>query len=108
MKPIKMKMKDMDSVLEYATENPSIIHHQTYKMLESVFKVKKKPTSINLLVIELTDDEDLDEAILNVEAFEWEIALEMGLKFFEKKEEYEMCSKVKGLLDKIKNEKKYY
>ena len=103
MKPIKMKMKDMDSVLEYTTDNPSIIHHQTYKMLEWVYQKKKKPTSIELLIIELTDDEDLDEAILNVEAFEWELALELGLKFFEEQEEYEMCAKVNKLLTTIKN-----
>ena len=46
MKPIKMKMRDMDSVLEYTTENPSIIHHQTYKMLDWIYK-KKKITNIN-------------------------------------------------------------
>ncbi len=69
-----MKMRDMDSVLEYTTENPSIIHHQTYKMLDWIYKKKKKPTSINLIVVELTDDDELDEAILNVEAFEWELA----------------------------------
>lgn len=103
MKPIKMKMRDMDSVLEYTTENPSVIHHQTYKMLEWVYKKKKKPTSIELLIIELTDDEDLDEAVLNVEAFEWELALELGLKFFEEQEEYEMCIKVNELLTTIKN-----
>lgn len=103
MKPIKMKMKDMDSVLEYTTDNPSVIHHQTYKMLDWVYKKKKQPTSIELLIIELTDDDDLDEAILNVEAFEWELALEMGLKFFEKTEEYEMCAKVNKLLTTIKN-----
>jgi hypothetical protein len=103
MKPIKMKMRDMDSVLEYTTENPSIIHHQTYKMLDWIYKKKKKPTSIELLVIELTDDEELDEAILNVEAFEWELALELGLKFFEEQEEYEMCTKVNKLLTTIKN-----
>jgi hypothetical protein len=103
MKPIKMKMKDMDSVLEYTTENPSIIHHQTYKMLDWIYKKKKKPTSINLIVVELTDDDELDEAILNVEAFEWELALELGLKFFEEQEEYEMCAKVNELLTTIKN-----
>ena len=54
-------------------------------------------------VLELTDDEELDEAVLNVEAFEWELALEMGLKFFEKEEEYEMCAKVNKLLTTIKN-----
>lgn len=103
MKPIKLKMKDMDSVLEYTTENPAVIHHQTYKMLDWIYSKKKKPTTIELLVIELTDDEDLDEAILNVEDWEWETALKMGLKFFEEQEEYEMCSKVNKLLTTIKN-----
>jgi len=103
MKPIKMKMKNMDSVLEYTTENPSIIHHQTYKMLDWVYNKKKQPTSINLIIVELTEDEELDEAVLNVEAFEWELALELGLKFFEEQEEYEMCEKVNELLTKIKN-----
>jgi hypothetical protein len=103
MKPIKMKMRDMDSVLEYTTENPSIIHHQTYKMLDWIYKKKKKPTSIELIIVELTDDDELDEAILNVEAFEWELALELGLKFFEEQEEYEMCTKVNKLLTTIKN-----
>lgn len=102
MKSIKMKMKDMDSVLEYTTCNPSIIHYQTYNMLEWIYKKKKKPTSINLIEVELTDDEDLDEAILTVEAFEWELALELGLKFFEEQEEYEMCIKVNKLLTTIK------
>jgi hypothetical protein len=103
MKPIKMKMRDMDFVLEYTTENPSIIHHQTYKMLDWIYKKKKKPTSIELIIVELTDDDELDEAILNVEAFEWELALELGLKFFEEQEEYEMCTKVNKLLTTIKN-----
>jgi hypothetical protein len=102
MKPIKLKMKDMDSVLEYTTDNPAVIHHQTYKMLNWVYSKKKKPVSIELLVIELTDDEELDEAVLNVEAFEWELALKMGLKFFEEQEEYEMCAKVNKLLTTIK------
>ena len=93
----------MDSVLEYTTENPSIIHHQTYKMLDWVYNKKKQPTSINLIIVELTEDEELDEAVLNVEAFEWELALELGLKFFEEQEEYEMCEKVNELLTKIKN-----
>ena len=106
MKPIKMKMLDMDTVLEYTTNNPSIIHKQTFEMLNSVFSKTKKPNSINLFVIELTDDEDLDEAVLNVEEGEWELALEVGLKFFEEKEEYEMCAQINGLLIKIKNSKK--
>jgi hypothetical protein len=72
-------------------------------MLNWVYKKKKKPTSIELLVIELTNDEDLDEAILNVEDWEWELALELGLKFFEEQEEYEMCAKVNELLITIKN-----
>jgi hypothetical protein len=103
MKPIKLRMKDMDSVLEYTTNNPSVIHTQTFNMLNWVYKKKKKPTSIELLVIELTNDEDLDEAILNVEDWEWELALELGLKFFEEQEEYEMCAKVNELLITIKN-----
>jgi hypothetical protein len=72
-------------------------------MLDWVYSKKKKPTTIELLIIELTDDEDLDEAVLNVEAFEWVLALELGLKFFEEQEEYEMCAKVNKLLTTIKN-----
>jgi len=93
----------MDSVLEYTTDNPAVIHHQTYKMLDWIYKKKKKPTSFELFVIELTNDDELDEAILNVEDFEWELALELGLKFFEEQEEYEMCAKINELLIKIKN-----
>ena len=104
MKVIKMTMRDMDEVLEYTIKNPKAIHNQTFEMIKFAHSSNKKLKSISLFKFKLTDDEDLDGAILNVEKHEWELALELGLKFYEDVEEYEMCTKVNELLNKIKNQ----
>ena len=97
-------MRDMEEVLEYTIEHPEVIHNQTFGMLNAVYSKKKIPKVISIFIIRLTDDDELDEATLTVESHEWVMALEMGLKFYEEREEYEMCSKVKELLNKIKNQ----
>lgn len=106
MKPLKLKLTNMDSVIEYSITHKDVIYNQTFKMLRHAWNKSKSFSSVSLLVIDLEDDEDLDEAILTVEDDEWIKALEMSLEFFENKEEYEMCSKVNKLLQTIKKELK--
>jgi hypothetical protein len=56
---------------------------------------------VDLFIITLTNDEEMDEVILTVNKDEWAPALEMGLVYFEEVEDYEMCIKVKKLLETI-------
>jgi len=103
MKAKKLKMRDMDSVLEYTENNPKILHDQTYNMLSKAWNKSNKISMVTLFAIELTHDEDLDQAILTIDEHEWEKALELGLKYYESIEDYEQCSKVNNLLISIKN-----
>ena len=56
---------------------------------------------VDLFIITLTDDEEMDEVVLTVNEDEWAPALEMGLVYFEEVEDYEMCTKIKKLLETI-------
>jgi hypothetical protein len=101
MKTKKLKLKDTDALIEYTESHPEVIHIQTYEMLNHLWKKSKKISMVDLFIITLTDDEEMDEVILTVNEDEWEPALEMGLVYFEEVEDYEMCIKVKKLLETI-------
>jgi hypothetical protein len=71
-------------------------------MLNQEWNKSKKFSVVDLFVVKLTDDEEMEEVILTVQEYEWEDALELGLKHFESTENYEMCSKILKLLETIK------
>ena len=102
MKTQKLILKDTDDLIDFTENNPDIIYTQTYEMLNHSWKKNKKISLVDLFIITLTDDEEMDEVILTVNEDEWEPALEMGLVYFEEIEDYEMCAKVKKLLETIK------
>ena len=96
-----MILKDLDALIEFSTNEPEQIHNQTYKMLKQEWNKNKKFSVVDLFVVELTDDEEMEEVILTVNEDEWAPALEMGLVYFEEVEDYEMCIKIKKLLETI-------
>lgn len=102
MKSKKMTLRDLDELIEFSENEPEQIHNQTYKMLNQEWNKNKKFSIVDLFVVELTDDEEMEEVILTVQEDEWEQALELGLEYFESIENYEMCAKVKKLLETIK------
>jgi hypothetical protein len=102
MKAKKMILKDLEELIDFSENEPEQIHLQTYKMLNQEWNKNKKFSIVDLFVIELTDDEEMEEVILTVQEDEWERALELGLTHFELVENYEMCAKVKKLLETIK------
>ena len=97
-----MILKDLNALIEFSENEPEQIHLQTYKMLNQEWNKNKKFSIVDLFVVKLTDDEEMEEVILTVQEDEWERALELGLTHFESAENYEMCSKVKKLLETIK------
>jgi len=101
MKTKKLTLKDTDALIEYTESHPEVIHIQTYEMLNHLWKKSKKISMVDLFIVTLTDDEEMDEVILTVNEDEWEPALEMGLVYFEEVEDYEMCIKIKKLLETI-------
>ncbi len=101
MKTKKLTLKDTDALIEYTESHPEVIHIQTYEMLNHLWKKSKKISMVDLFIVTLTDDEEMDEVILTVNEDEWEPALEMGLVYFEEVEDYEMCIKVKKLLETL-------
>ena len=102
MKAKKMILKDLEELIDFSENEPEQIHLQTYKMLNQEWNKNKKFSIVDLFVVELTDDEEMEEVILTVQEDEWERALELGLTHFELVENYEMCAKVKKLLETIK------
>ena len=101
MKTKKLTLRDTDELIDFTENNPEVIHIQTYEMLNHLWKKSKKISMVDLFIVTLTDDEEIEEVILTVNEDEWEPALEMGLVQFEEVEDYEMCSKVKKLLETI-------
>lgn len=101
MKAKKLTLRDTDALVEYTETHPEVIHIQTYEMLNQSWKKNKKISMIDLFIVTLTDDEEIEEIILTVNEDEWEPALEMGLVYFEEVEDYEMCSKIKKLLETL-------
>ena len=101
MKAKKMTLKDLDALIDFSENEPDQIHNQTYKMLNQEWNKNKKFSIVDLFVVELTDDDEMEEVILTVQEHEWERALELGLEHFESVENYEMCAKVKKLLETI-------
>ena len=101
MKTKKLTLKDTDALIEYTESPPEVIHIQTYEMLNHLWKKNKKISMVDLFIVTLTEDEEMDEVILTVNEDEWEPALEMGLVYFEEVEDYEMCIKVKKLLETL-------
>jgi hypothetical protein len=102
MKIKTMSLKDLDDLIRFTERNPEVIHIQTYKMLNQEWKKSKMFSLVDLFIIELTNDPELNEVILTVQPNEWDKALQLGLKYFEIVENYEMCSKVHKLLETIK------
>jgi hypothetical protein len=101
MKTKKLTLRDTDALVEYTESHPEVIHIQTYEMLNHLWKKNKKISMVDLFIVTLTEDEEMDEVILTVNEDEWEPALEMGLVYFEEIEDYEMCIKVKKLLETL-------
>jgi len=101
MKTKKLTLKDTDELINFTENNPEVIYTQTYEMLNQSWKKNKEISLVDLFIITLTDDEEMDEVILTVNEDEWEPALEMGLVYFEEVENYEMCIKIKKLLETI-------
>ena len=101
MKAKKLTLRDTDELVEYTETHPEVIHIQTYEILNHSWKKNKKISMVDLFIVTLTEDEEMDEVILTVNEDEWEPALEMGLVYFEEIEDYEMCIKVKKLLETL-------
>lgn len=101
MKIKKLILKDIETLIEYTETHRDIVHTQTYERLNFVWKQDKKISLVDLFKVTLTDDEEINEVILTVHEDEWEHALEMGLVYFEEVEDYEMCIKIKKLLETI-------
>jgi hypothetical protein len=101
MKTKNLTLKDTDELIEFTENNPDVIYIQTYNMLNHSWKKNKKISMVDLFIVTLTNDEEMDEVILTVNEDEWEPALEMGLVYFEEVEDYEMCIKIKKLLETI-------
>ena len=102
MKAKKLTLRDTDELVEYTESHPEVIHIQTYEMLNHLWKKNKKISMVDLFIITLTDEEEIEEVVLTVNEDEWEEALEIGLVYFEEVEDYEMCSKIKKLLETLK------
>lgn len=101
MKAKKLILKDTDELIDFTENNPDIMYVQTYEILNYSWKKNKKISLVDLFIITLTGDEKMDEVILTVNEDEWSPALEMGLVYFEEVENYEMCIKIKKLLETI-------
>ena len=101
MKAKKLTLKNTDELVEYTESHPEVIHIQTYEMLNHLWKKNKKISMVDLFIITLTDEEEIEEVVLTVNEDEWEEALEIGLVYFEEVEDYEMCSKIKKLLETL-------
>lgn len=101
MKAKKLTLKDTDELIDFTENNPDIMYVQTYEILNYSWKKNKKISLVDLFIITLTGDEEMDEVILTVNEDEWSPALEMGLVYFEEVENYEMCIKIKKLLETI-------
>lgn len=101
MKAKKLTLRDTDALVEYTEAHPEVIHIQTYEMLNHLWKKNKKISMVDLFIVTLTDEEEIEEVVLTVNEDEWEEALEIGLVYFEEVEDYEMCVKVKKLLETI-------
>ena len=102
MKAQKLTLRDTDALVEYTEAHPEVIHIQTYEMLNHLWKKNKKISMVDLFIVTLTDEEEIEEVVLTVNEDEWEEALEIGLVYFEEVEDYEMCSKIKKLLETLK------
>jgi hypothetical protein len=101
MKAKKLTLRDTDALVEYTEAHPEVIHIQTYEMLNHLWKKNKKISMVDLFIVTLTDEEEIEEVVLTVNEDEWEEALEIGLVYFEEVEDYEMCSKIKKLLETL-------
>lgn len=102
MKSKEITLLDIDELNKYTSSNSNIIYIHTYKMMNYMWNKTKSFSNIDLFIITLTDDNDVDEAILTLSNNEWIQALSLILLHFEKEENYEMCDKVNKLLNKIK------
>jgi len=102
MKAKKVILSDLDELNEYTSANPDIVHTHTYEMMNYMWNKTKSFSKIDLFIVVLTDEKDFDEAILTLSDDEWFEALEIILTYFENQENYEMCSKVNKLINKIK------
>ena len=82
--------------------------------LEDFEAKAKKPTMIRSLVSNIAEGIEFElesvniaeikntDIILSVPKTEWKGGLENAMNYYIKKEEYEECSKIKKLIDKIK------
>lgn len=102
MKPIEITLSNKNEMYNFGMTNLDIMHGQTFKMMNYVWNKTKSCGKLDLFIITLTDDIDINQAILTLDSNEWERALELALLHFELVENYEMCSKVIKLMKKIK------
>jgi hypothetical protein len=102
MKAGKLNLDQIDDVIKFSEDNEKLIHTKTYEMLNYVWQKKHKQVDVDLFIVLLKRDPDLTEVSLTVYKNEWEKALELGIKYFETQEEYEMCSQIMELLTTIK------
>lgn len=103
MKVPILKFKDLDEMLDFNIENQDMIHLKTFETLKREWIKNKIYKDVELFKIYLTDDPELVSLTLCIFSDEWVKALNVGLKHFENKEEYEICNKVNELLISIKN-----
>lgn len=106
MKTKKLKFKNLDSLMEFNEDQTHEIHLHTFKFLRQEWNKNKQFSDVDLFNVDFEDDEEHESIILTVYSNEWIKALEIGLNYFEEKEEYELCAQIRNLLIKIKNKKK--
>lgn len=105
MKPKRFRFREFEDFMDFNEKNQGFIHFETFKALKRKWTQHKKFVDVDIIEIELTDDEEMEEIILNVLSEEWIKALEMGLEYFEDVEEYEKCIPINSLLKSIKKTK---
>jgi hypothetical protein len=71
--------------------------HQVYKSLVDGISEAIKSDKQKIKICEVKNS----GIFITVEKPEWKKSLDSALQFYEKKEEYEECSKIKNLIDKL-------
>jgi hypothetical protein len=106
MKIKQLTFRDLDEMMEYNENHSEKIHEQTFKSLRSEWNKNKKTSDVDIFQIFFEDDEEYEDMLLTVYSNEWVNALDIALTYFEKKENYELCSQISKLLTSIKNKTK--
>ena len=88
--------KNEDSFVDFMETPNREIYYTIWKSIDYAYSTKKNLAYVAEVFIE-EEDKTLD---LIVNQIEWENSLNLALKFFEKEEEYEMCIKIKKLIER--------